>query len=241
MNFFLAQVVCLFDGFVGILWTVAKKRGRNQNFFKVQLSDIHEEGPIEKDTLHEVLLTKTHKQVIRDDQAKSHTSQGFNEAALRVVTGSILVATDKLTVHPFDKSEILIVKADQVTGFQGLIINKHIRWDALNELEQGLEMLAEAPLSFGGPLIKGGMPLVALTRRFVKTEYPEVLQGVFFLDQLATIQKIKELKSGNQSVSDYWFFFGYSSWGWDQLFDEIAEGAWNLSDDGLKHLEWPLG
>ncbi|PQQ02186.1 uncharacterized protein Pyn_12588 [Prunus yedoensis var. nudiflora] len=225
----------------GILWTVAKKRGRNQNFFKVQLSDIHKEGPIEKDTLHEVLLTKTHKQVIRDDQAKSHTSQGFNEAALRVVTGSILVATDKLTVHPFDKSEILIVKADQVTGFQGLIINKHIRWDALNELEQGLEMLAEAPLSFGGPLIKGGMPLVALTRRFVKTEYPEVIQGVFFLDQLATIQKIKELKSGNQSVSEYWFFFGYSSWGWDQLFDEIAEGAWNLSDDGLKHLGWPLG
>ena len=156
-----------------------------------------------------------------------------------MVTGSILVATDKLlTVHPFDKSEVLIVKADRVSGFQGLIMNKNIKWDVL-ELEKGLEMLSEAPLAFGGPLIKGGMPLVALTRRFVKNEYPEVLMGVYFLDQLATLNKIEELKLGNQSVSDYWFFYGYSSWGWDQLLDEIAQGAWDLSDDGTRHFNWP--
>lgn len=222
---------------VGILWTVAKKRGRNQEFFKVQSSDIHEQS---KDTVHEVLLTNVHKLVIEDKQVKSHISQSFQEAPPNVVVGSILVATDKLlSIHPFDKSEILIVKADQVTGFQGLIINKHIRWDALPELGEGLEMLAEAPLSFGGPLIKRGKPLVALTQRFIKDEYPEILPGVAFLDQSATIQKIKELKLGNQSVTGYWFFFGYSSWGWDQLFEEIAKGAWNLSDDGMKHLDWP--
>ncbi|KAM1540934.1 hypothetical protein PS1_010924 [Malus domestica] len=225
----------------GSLWTVAKKWGRNQNLFKVQSSDIHEGAPFEKDTLHEILLTQTHKQGIRDNQPESHTSQGLQEAALRVVTGSTLVATDKLlTVHPFDKSEVLIVKADRVSGFEGLIINKNIKWDVL-ELDKGLEMLSEAPLSFGGPLVKVGMPLVALTRRFVTNEYPEVLPGVYFLDQSATLRKIKEIKLGNQSVSDHWFFYGYSSWGWDQLFDEIAEGAWDLSDDGTRHLDWPSG
>ncbi|KAK9935729.1 hypothetical protein M0R45_022816 [Rubus argutus] len=162
----------------GILWTVAKKRGSNQEFFKV----------------------------------KSHISQSFQEAPLNVVVGSILVATDKLlSIHPFDKSEILIVKADQVTGFQGLIINKHIRWDALPELGEGLEMLAEAPLSFGGPLIKRGKPLVALTQRFIKDEYPEILPGVAFLDQSATIQKIKELKLGNQSVMTTGFSLDWPS------------------------------
>ncbi|KAK9935730.1 hypothetical protein M0R45_022816 [Rubus argutus] len=138
----------------GILWTVAKKRGSNQEFFKVQSSDIHEQS---KD------------------------------------------------------NKILIVKADQVTGFQGLIINKHIRWDALPELGEGLEMLAEAPLSFGGPLIKRGKPLVALTQRFIKDEYPEILPGVAFLDQSATIQKIKELKLGNQSVMTTGFSLDWPS------------------------------
>ncbi|PRQ41401.1 putative protein disulfide-isomerase [Rosa chinensis] len=221
----------------GMLWTLAEKRGRNQDFFMVQSSDVHEQS---KDTLHEVLLTNVHKPVIEDKQIKSHIPQGLHEAPPNVVVGSVLVATDKLhSVHPFDKSEILIVKADQVTGFQGLIINKHIRWDALPELGEGVKMLVEAPLSFGGPLIKGGMPLVALTQKFVEDEYPEILPGIAFLDPSATIQKIKELKLGNQSVTDYWFFFGYSSWGWDQLFDEIDKGAWNLSDDGMRHLDWP--
>ncbi|KAL6187321.1 hypothetical protein ACLB2K_038721 [Fragaria x ananassa] len=220
----------------GILWTVAENRRRNQDFFSVQSYDIHEQS---RDSLHEV-LTNVHKPVIGDKQVKSHISQTLHEAPPNVVVGSILVATDKLLgVRPFDKSEILIVKADQVDGFQGLIINKHIRWDALPELGEEVKMLVEAPLSFGGPLIKGGMPLVALTQKFVKDEYPEILPGIAFLDPSATIQKIKELKLGNQLVANYWFFFGYSSWGLDQLFDEIDKGDWNLSDDGMRRLNWP--
>ncbi|XP_050372215.1 uncharacterized protein LOC126790118 isoform X2 [Argentina anserina] len=218
----------------GILWTVAEKRDINQDVFPVQSSDNHE---LSTDTLHEVLLTYVHKPVIEDKQVNPRIEQ---EAPLNVVVGSILVATDQLLgVQPFDKSEILIVKADQVNGFQGLIINKHIRWDALPELGDGVKILVEAPLSFGGPVIKGGMPLVALTQIFVKDEYPEIFPDIAFLDQSATIQKIKELKLGNQSATDYWFFFGYSSWGWDQLFVEIDKGAWTLSDDGMRHLNWP--
>ncbi|KAI5443515.1 hypothetical protein KIW84_012237 [Lathyrus oleraceus] len=44
-----------------------------------------------------------------------------------VVVGSVLIATEKLLgVQPFDGSKILIVAANQIAGFQGLIINKHL-------------------------------------------------------------------------------------------------------------------
>jgi putative AlgH/UPF0301 family transcriptional regulator len=221
---------------VGILWSVAEKGGRSRNLFKdASPTEIHDEIPDAEDKFHEVLLKdRTPKGVFKYNQIKSDTSKELHETAPHVVAGSVLIATEKLlSIQPFDKSVILIVKADQITGFQGLIINKHIRWDSLHELEEGLEMLKEAPLSFGGPIVEHGMPLVALTQRATKHRYPEVLPGVYFVDQVATIREIEEFKSDNRSIVDYWFFLGYSSWGWEQLFDEIAEGAWDVSDDAM--------
>ncbi|XP_015895839.3 uncharacterized protein LOC107429633 isoform X2 [Ziziphus jujuba] len=174
------------------------------------------------------------------NKIKTHTLKGMHEASVQVVAGSILIATKQLLgVKPFDQSKILIVKADQNSGFEGLIFNKKIRWDAFDKVEEGLEILTEAPLSFGGPVIKYGMPLVALTKTVVGDRYPEILPGIFFLDQSATIHEIKEVKSGKRSIDDYWFFLGYSSWGWEQMFDEIAEGAWDVSDDSFTHFGWP--
>ncbi|KAH7841136.1 hypothetical protein Vadar_026064 [Vaccinium darrowii] len=106
-------------------------------------------------------------------------------------------------------------------------------------MEEGLELLKEARLSFGGPLLKHGMPLVALTRRIGKGENSEILPSVYFLDQLATIEEIEELKLHNYSITDYWFFLGFSSCGWDQLFDEIARGAWHTSTNLGEVLDWP--
>ncbi|GLT73628.1 hypothetical protein SLA2020_454720 [Shorea laevis] len=227
---------------MGILWSVAEKGGRSQNLFKdASPTEIHDEIPVAEDKFHEVLLKdRTPKGVFKYNQIKSDTSKELHETAPHVVAGSVLIATEKLlSIKPFDKSLVLIVKSNQITGFQGLIINKHIRWDSLHELEEGLEMLKEAPLSFGGPLIQQGMPLVALTRRATKFRYPEVLPGVYFVDQATTIREIEEFKTDNRSIADFWFFLGYSNWGWEQLFDEIAEGAWDVSDDAMGNLDWP--
>lgn len=227
---------------VGILWSVAEKGERSQNLFKdASPTEIDDEFSDAEDKFHEVLLKdRTPKEVFKYNQIKSDTSKKLQETAPHVVAGSVLIATEKLlSIQPFDKSLVLIVKADQITGFQGLIINKHIRWDSLRELEEGLEMLKEAPLSFGGPLIEHGNPLVSLTRRATKYQYPEVLPGVYFVDQVATIRQIEEFKTDNRSIADFWFFLGYSSWGWEQLFDEIAEGAWGVSDDAMGNLDWP--
>ncbi|KAM3343147.1 hypothetical protein P3S68_028113 [Capsicum galapagoense] len=161
------------------------------------------------------------------------------KAAPHVAVGSVLVATDKLlNVHPFNGSKVLIVKVDQSTGFQGLIINKHISWDSLDELEDGLQLLKEAPLSFGGPVMQLGMPFVAFSRKYIVNQSMEVLPNVFFLDQRATVGIIQELKLGNQSIHDLWFFLGFSSWGWGQLFDEIAEGAWIVRNHDEEQIAW---
>ncbi|KAF8389584.1 hypothetical protein HHK36_024100 [Tetracentron sinense] len=231
------------NGDEGILWSGEDKGGRNRNLIKAALTtSIHEDTPAAKGNYHEVLLNnRTPTREIKDNPIRSHTSNDLHEPATHVVVGSVLNATDRLlNAPPFDKSTVLIVKADHVSGFQGLIINKHIKWDILQELDEGLELLKQAPLSFGGPLIAHGMPLVSLTRGITKERYPEVLPSVYFLDQFATIKEIEGLKSGNQSTIDSWFFLGYSSWGWEQLFDEIAEGAWHISDDQMGHLYWPL-
>ncbi|EXB44888.1 hypothetical protein L484_026470 [Morus notabilis] len=219
-----------------------RKEKRKQNSYgTASLTDNHYEVDSTRDRLHEVLLAnQTPKRVVKHNKLKSHKSKGSHGSAAQVVAGSILIATDKLlNTRPFGKSKILLVKADKSSGFLGLIINKHVRWDALDELEEGLQMLTEAPLSFGGPLVQRGMILVALTRRAMEDQYPQVLPGIYYLDQSATYRTIGELKSGNQSITDYWFFLGYSSWGWEQLFDEIAERAWNISDDSMTHFAWP--
>ncbi|XP_011008727.1 PREDICTED: uncharacterized protein LOC105114027 isoform X2 [Populus euphratica] len=215
----------------GILWAVAEKKGAHS---------LKDASTAAEDKSHEVLLKDlTPKRNVEYVQTKSHTSKGLHDTVSEVAVGSILVATEKLNTQPFDKSRIIIVKSDQNTGFQGLIYNKHLRWDTLQELEEESKLLKEAPLSFGGPLVTRGMPLVALTRRAARGQYPEVAPGTYFLGQSATLHEIEEIRSGNQCVSDYWFFLGFSSWGWEQLFDEIAQGAWNLSEHKTELLDWP--
>lgn len=198
----------------GILWTGGEPRINHK---------MNSEAPFKKSP-HEIILQEGSPTLnVQFNQIRAPLSS-LAKAAPRVVVGSVLVATEKLVnVHPFDGSKVVIVKVDQSTGFQGLIVNKHISWDSL---EDGVEVLKEAPLSFGGPVMKRGMPFVAFSKKYIVNESMEVLPNVYFLEQRATVGIIEEVRLGNESIDDLWFFLGFSSWGWGQLFDEIAEGAW---------------
>ncbi|CAI0378055.1 unnamed protein product [Linum tenue] len=178
-------------------------------------------------------------------ETESHTSRhSSNSAPPHVVIGTILSATSKITSQPFDDSRVIIVAADEGAGyFQGLMYNKPLRWEAVPSLEEGLkEVLKQAPLSFGGPLVRSGLPFVALTRaggpRDGHPHWPEVAPGVYFLDQQSTVEEIEAIRSGDREVSDYWFFLGFSSWSWEQLFNEIAVGSWDVHEKGIEHLDW---
>ncbi|KAL6527810.1 hypothetical protein OROMI_029621 [Orobanche minor] len=159
----------------------------------------------------------------------------------RLSVGVVLTATEKLLdVHPFEESKILIVKMDERSGFRGLILNKHIGWDSLENLGEGsFEFLKEAPLSFGGPVMMRGRPLAALTYKFIEGQSLEILPNIYLMDQLVTPSLVEDIRAGNQSVGDFRFFMGYSSWGWEQLFTEIAQGAWNVSKGDMQNLDWP--
>ncbi|XP_054825779.1 uncharacterized protein LOC129323201 isoform X2 [Prosopis cineraria] len=224
-----------------VLW-LPPRGDRNQNLYSTVPTDVHKESLFANVKYHGAQgWDRNLDDVVKLNLLKPPVSDGLNDGLPQVMIGSVLIATEKLLgSQPFDGSKILIVAADEINGFQGLVINKHIKWSALPELGEGFEMLKEAPLSFGGPVVKSGMPFLSLTRNAFVNSLPEILPGVYFLDHLATISKIEEMKSvANQSMMDHWFFLGYSSWNWNQLFNEMAQGAWNLSKDGMKHLVWP--
>ncbi|WJX45091.1 hypothetical protein P8452_31998 [Trifolium repens] len=214
---------------------------RSQNLHGTLQTDVKEESLHTRNNYYEAPgQDRILDQVVKPNMINLPVSNGWGETLPHVVVGSVLIATEKLSgVQPFDASKILIVAADQITGFQGVIINKHLKWSFLPKLDENFEKLKEAPLSFGGPVVKSGMPLLSLTRTVSGNNLPEILPGTYFLDHIMTIRKIEELTSEDQPVADYWFFFGYSNWEWNQLYHEIAEGAWNLSDNAVRHLQWP--
>ncbi|KAH9625279.1 hypothetical protein KSS87_009037 [Heliosperma pusillum] len=161
------------------------------------------------------------------------------EGSQNLFAGSFIIASERLTgLNPFSQAKILIVSANPDLGFQGLIVNKPISWNHVLGSED-VELLREAPVSFGGPVIHEGRPLVSLTKNSSNIQYPQIIPGVYFLDQIATISRIEEIKAGNQSACDYWFFWGYSGWNWDQLYNEISEGAWEPYEGSIEDLQWP--
>ncbi|XP_057773972.1 uncharacterized protein LOC130993201 isoform X3 [Salvia miltiorrhiza] len=210
----------------------------NRDFLQDQKSV--EEELQTRNSHHEVLLKDLVQNVAVKYKIDAQLSSKLQEKP-QLSVGCVLSATEKLLdVHPFDESKILIVNVDEKSGFRGLIINKHIGWDSLEELGEGsFEYLKEAPLSFGGPVMMRGMPLAALTHKFFEGRSLEVLPNFYLMDQLAMPGLVEDIRAGNQSVGDFWFFLGYSSWGWEQLYTEIAQGAWNVSKGDLEQLEWP--
>lgn len=224
----------------GILWSKASQRVRYENLHKDVPQAVIIKEPSPSNIYHEVLLKDSAQRIeVRDHETNPRRYDGPHTVT-ELFAGSILVATDKLlNVHPFDGSKILIVKVNQSTGFQGVIINKHISWDSLGKLDEGSELLKKAPLSLGGPVIIREMPLVALTRKLVTYRDQGAEPDIHFLDQWETLDVMKALRAGDHSISDYWFFMGYSSWEWNQLFDEIAEGSWKISNGGMEQLDWP--
>ncbi|XP_038974492.1 uncharacterized protein LOC103706826 isoform X2 [Phoenix dactylifera] len=223
----------------GFLWTHAWKRSKNRaTLHDVSSLSVHEQAHYAEDQ-HKQLFFHAEVRGNVDHPIGSHTSGNFNDEYKHVDVGSILAATDKLiNSFPFDNSTVLIVMADQKQGFQGMITNKRISWDVFKELDKDLEPLKQAPLFYGGPVMAHRMPLVSLTRK--ETEgYTKVVTGIYFGNPVATSLIIQQIKSGHHSAIDYWFFLGYSSWAYNQLFDELAEGAWNLSESPIEYLDWP--
>ncbi|XP_020595934.1 uncharacterized protein LOC110035934 [Phalaenopsis equestris] len=171
--------------------------------------------------------------------AESPAPNILHNKAHHIIPGSILSATKKLRdAIPFDNSTILITLVDEGQALQGIILNKPIRWNVFENLDNDMEAVKQAPIFYGGPVRVQGLPLVSLSRS--PTEgYTKVIHGIYFGNPMITGMVIEGIKSGDRSGEDYWFFLGYSSWNWDQFFYELAEGAWHLGGDPIGSIDWP--
>uniref|UniRef100_A0ACD5TNU9 Uncharacterized protein n=2 Tax=Avena sativa TaxID=4498 RepID=A0ACD5TNU9_AVESA len=169
----------------------------------------------------------------------SHLPSHPEKREVHIVTGSILSATEKLggTV-PFDNARVLIVSADSQEGFYGLIINKRLSWDAFKNLDSSMEPIKLAPVFYGGPVVVQGYHLVSLSRVALEG-YTQVIPNLYYGNIIATSRVITGIKAGERSGEDLWFFVGYAGWGYSQLFDELSEGAWHVSEEPIERLDWP--
>ncbi|KAL1197680.1 hypothetical protein V5N11_012338 [Cardamine amara subsp. amara] len=230
--------------FFRILPTLSGKGRRNLNMFDQSLSPVNSKGT-NGDKLVEVVLRNREpaEREVNQDQVNSQSPPAHSvKTAPQVKTGTILVATEKLAAsQPFSISKILIIKAGPEFGFLGLIFNKRLRWKSFPDLGETAELLKETPLLFGGPVVDPGIPLLALTRErdsSTNHDHPEISPGVYFLDHKSVARRIQELKSRELNPSEYWFFLGYSSWSYEQLFDEIGLGVWEVDNNGIGFV-WP--
>ncbi|VYS57953.1 unnamed protein product [Arabidopsis thaliana] len=231
--------------FFRLLPTLSRNGRRNSNKVDQSSSSAVNNKVTDGDKLVEVVLRNREpaEREVNHDQVNSQSPPIHSLTnAPQVKTGTVLVATEKLAASlTFAKSKILIIKAGPEIGFLGLIFNKRIRWKSFPDLGETAELLKETPLSFGGPVVDPGIPLLALTRErdsSTNHDHPEISPGVYFLDHQSVARRIQELKSRELNPSEYWFFLGYSSWSYEQLFDEIGLGVWDVDNSDID-FAWP--
>ncbi|KFK39305.1 hypothetical protein AALP_AA3G227100 [Arabis alpina] len=227
--------------FFRLLPTLPGKGRRNSNMSD-QSSSAVKNKVTDGDKLVEVVLRNREpaERDVNHDEVNSQSPPTHSlKTTPQVKAGTVLVSTEKLAAsQPFGKSKILIIKAGHESGFLGLIFNKRLRWKSFPELGETAELLKETALSFGGPVVDPGNPLLALTREGDSSMDHQLSPGVYFLDHQSVARRIQELKSRDLNPSDYWFFLGYSSWSYEQLFDEIGLGVWEVDNNEID-FAWP--
>ncbi|KAG0486308.1 hypothetical protein HPP92_008403 [Vanilla planifolia] len=221
---------------IGFLWKQSwNSSNRNARPHEATSSLISKAEPIPDVSTHQNVEPRAEERPL----VEPTPLQGLDNKRPYIVSGSMLFATEKLLqAIPFDNSSILIVFAGEDQAFQGVIINKPISWNVFDNLEKDLETIKQAPLYYGGPVRAQGLPLVSLTRKPIEG-FSKVIAGLYFGNPVITSMVIEGIKSEDRSARDYWFFLGYSSWSWDQLFDEVDEGAWHVSSQPLGTVDWP--
>lgn len=229
----------------GILWNKMQQgRGSLNTCTPWTLSSIpiQIEAPLHmRRTGHEPSLPISEQYGSNQFQEDSNRRLSLQKEIQKPTVGSVLVASEKLQgVYPFENSIIIIVKADFNEGFQGLIVNKPLSWDDLPKIYMQLEpLLRPTPIYLGGPIILKGMPFLSLTRIVDLEGFLEVLPGIYYGDPKVTGKIFMMIKVGKVQAHDFCFFLGFTNWGWQQLFDEVAEQAWHLNTYREGVVRWP--
>lgn len=230
----------------GALWNKMQQGRGSLNAcapWTLSSSPIQIEAPLHlQRTGPEHLLPISEQYASNQFQEASNGRFSLQKEIQRPTVGSVLVASKNLHgVYPFENSIIIIVKVDLNEGFQGLIVNKPLPWDDLpkNIYMQLEPLLRPTPIYLGGPIIFKDNPFLSLTRIVDLEGFVEVLPGIYYGDPKVTEKIFMLIRVGKVQAHDFCFFLGFTNWGWQQLFDEVAEQAWHFDTYTEDVVRWP--
>lgn len=138
--------------------------------------------------------------------------------------GSILLSEPLLPDENFSRTVVLICEHND-KGTVGLVLNR-ITISKLSDVVDGFDSV-DLPLYNGGPVERDVL-------QFIHTIGPEVPEttcigeGIYWGGELDYIRDLA--KKGTLKASQICFFIGYAGWGKYQLYNEIAEKSWLVSD-----------
>lgn len=147
---------------------------------------------------------------------KSNTTKPFE--------GQVLLAEPMLNSLHFGRSVILLVEHNSTEGSFGIIINKPIRTN-ISQLIEDFPYF-DAPMYIGGPVEEDRL-------FFLHTfgDIPDaikIMDGLYFGGDLEVIKSL--IISGQANRSNLRFFMGYSGWEPGQLEKELKENTWAVGN-----------
>lgn len=144
--------------------------------------------------------------------------------------GKILISEPFLRDATFGRSVILLVDHTE-EGSMGLVINKQLPL-LLNDIIMEFKYLDEIPLFKGGPVATD-----TLFYLHTLTEVPgsiSISKGLYLNGDFDAIKRY--ILQGNEISEHIRFFLGYSGWESSQLYNEIKENTWLVSEEEKSYL-----
>lgn len=147
------------------------------------------------------------------------------EKSKTLQAGSILLSEPFMWDENFRRTVILLCRHHSVEGTTGLILNKPVKI----ELE---DILDNFPKGFGGRLFLGGpvgTDLVQMlhTMGHLIDGSQKVGEGIYWGGDFNQLKKlIRQKEITNRHVR---FYIGYSGWDAEQLQNELKENSWIIS------------
>lgn len=139
--------------------------------------------------------------------------------------GKVLISEPFLADSNFSRSIILLTEHNDM-GTLGFILNQPIK-TCLHELFQDVDDTMKIPLYKGGPVQLETLHFIH-TDESLSDAAIEILPGLYFGGDF---EKIKlQINIGAFNPEQFKFFVGYSGWGEDQLYDELQEDSWVVSN-----------
>lgn len=164
---------------------------------------------------------------VHKDICSALFAQPCSSQQARPAGGRLLVAEPFMDESIFTHSIISLLDYEPEGGAIGVVLNRQSHSN-LSDLIDDLEINCDIPVFCGGPLAMDRVFFMHTLGSDIIPGAREFMPGVYVGGDFDAM--IEYINSGYRTEGVVRFFVGYSSWDRAQLENEIAEGAWALTD-----------